>query len=225
MATGEKRGKKRNFSDTEIETLVGEVEARKTVLFGGHSSGVTNKKKQCEWQSIASAVNCVSGTERTVAELKKKWSDLKVEAKRKLSSHRQSVAATGGGPCTADLTSVDSKIAAIIGEVSVCGIVSEKEGDTDVTETTEEQVLPESEAVNEQEVQGEGFSDADAQRPAQSSAPSASGTSKSGRVLTDAVLQLQRETINAVNGVADELRQMREVMQEIAQSLKDAVKT
>ena len=78
MATGEKRGKKRNFSDTEIETLVGEVEARKTVLFGGHSSGVTNKKKQCEWQSIASAVNCVSGTERTVAELKKKWSDLKV---------------------------------------------------------------------------------------------------------------------------------------------------
>lgn len=148
-----------------------------------------------------------------------------MEAKRKLSSHRQSVAATGGGPCTADLTSVDSKIAAIIGEVSVCGIVSEKEGDTDVTETTEEQVLPESEAVNEQEVQGEGFSDADAQRPAQSSAPSASGTSKSGRVLTDAVLQLQRETINAVNGVADELRQMREVMQEIAQSLKDAVKT
>lgn len=48
------------------------------MLFGGHSSGVTNKKKQCEWQSIASAVNCVSGTERTVAELKKKWSDLKV---------------------------------------------------------------------------------------------------------------------------------------------------
>lgn len=59
----------------------------------------------------------------------------KVEAKRKLSSHRQSVAATGGGPSTADLKSVDSKIAAIIGEVSMCGIVSEKEGDTDVTET------------------------------------------------------------------------------------------
>ncbi|GAA6079268.1 myb-related transcription factor, partner of profilin-like [Tachysurus ichikawai] len=47
-------------------------------------------------------------TERTVAKLKKKWSDLK--AKRKLSSHHQSVAATGGGPSTADLTSVDNKI-------------------------------------------------------------------------------------------------------------------
>ncbi|GAA6091139.1 myb-related transcription factor, partner of profilin-like [Tachysurus ichikawai] len=133
---------------------------------------------------------------------------------------RQSMAATGGGPSTADLTSVDCKIAAIIGEVRVCGIVSEKEGDTDVTETTEEQVLLESEAVGEQE----GLSDADAQRPAQSSAPSASGTSKNGRVLTDAVLQLQQET-NAVNRVADELWQMREVMQEIAQSLKYAVKT
>lgn len=65
-------------------------------------------------------------------------------------------------------------------------------------------VLPESEAVGEQEVQGEGFSDADVQHPAQSGAPSASGTSKSGQVLTDAVLQLQRDTINAVNRVADE---------------------
>ncbi|GAA6077738.1 myb-related transcription factor, partner of profilin-like [Tachysurus ichikawai] len=92
-----------------------------SILFGGHSSEVTNIKKQCEWQSIASAINCVRGTERTVAELKKKWSDLKVQA---------------------------NKIAAIIWEVSVCGIVSEKEGDTDVTETTEEQVLPESEAVD-----------------------------------------------------------------------------
>ncbi len=29
-----KRGKKRNFSDTEINVLVGEVQARKEVLFG-----------------------------------------------------------------------------------------------------------------------------------------------------------------------------------------------
>lgn len=62
-----------------------------------------------------------------------------MEAKRKLYLHRQSVAATGGGPSTPEPTSLESKIAAIIGEVSVCGIVSEKGGDTDVTETTEKQ--------------------------------------------------------------------------------------
>lgn len=78
MGTAEKKAKKRNFSDTGIHTLVGEVEARKTTLFGGHSSGITNKKKHCEWERVAASVNSVSGTERTVAELKKKWSDLKV---------------------------------------------------------------------------------------------------------------------------------------------------
>jgi hypothetical protein len=45
------------------------------------------------------------------------------------------------------------------------------------------------------------------------------------KVVGYSLTQLQRETINAVNRVADELRQMRAVMQEIAQSLKDAVKT
>lgn len=59
-----------------------------------------------------------------------------MEAKRKLSSHQLQLV---GAPSTADLKSVDSKIAAIIGEVIVCGSVSEKDGDTEVTETTEEQ--------------------------------------------------------------------------------------
>ena len=44
-ASGGKRTKRRNFSDTDIEILVGEVDERKNTLglFGGHSSGITNK--------------------------------------------------------------------------------------------------------------------------------------------------------------------------------------
>ena len=53
-----------------METRVGEVEARKVVLF--------DNKKQSEWQHVAAAVNSVSGTECTVPGLKKKWSDIKV---------------------------------------------------------------------------------------------------------------------------------------------------
>ena len=60
-----------------METLVGEMEARKVVLFGGHGIGITNNKKQSEWQHVAAAVNSVSNTERTVPGLKKKWSDIK----------------------------------------------------------------------------------------------------------------------------------------------------
>ena len=58
-----------------METLVGEMEARKVVLFGGHGIGIANNKKQSEWQHVAAAVNSVSSKERTVPELKKKWSD------------------------------------------------------------------------------------------------------------------------------------------------------
>ena len=64
-----------------------------------------------------------------------------MEAKRKLSSHRQSVAATGGGPSTPDLSPINEKIAAIIGEVRVCGIVSETEGDARDHLGTRETVL------------------------------------------------------------------------------------
>ena len=71
MAEGLRKSKK------QVETLVGEMEAPK-VLFGGHGIGIANNKKQSEWQHVAAAVNSVCGTERTVPELKKNWSDIKV---------------------------------------------------------------------------------------------------------------------------------------------------
>ena len=77
MAEGLRKAKKRNFTEFQVETLgVGEMEARKVVLFGGHGIGIANNKKQSEWQHVAAAVNSVSGTERTVPELKKKWTRL-----------------------------------------------------------------------------------------------------------------------------------------------------
>ena len=71
MAEGLRKAKKRNFTEVEVETLVGEMEARKVVLFGGQGIGIANNKKQSEWQHVAAAVNSVSGTERTVPGLKK----------------------------------------------------------------------------------------------------------------------------------------------------------
>ncbi|XP_035813267.1 t-SNARE domain-containing protein 1-like [Amphiprion ocellaris] len=109
---------KGNFSETEIEVLVDEVEARKSILFGGHSSGITNKRKGTEWQHVVTSVNSVSSTERTVAEVKKKWSDLKVEAKKRVTCHRQIVSATGGGRGKPEPTPLDSRIASILGTAS-----------------------------------------------------------------------------------------------------------
>ena len=57
MAEVLRKSKKRNFTEVEVETLVGEVEARKVVLFGGHGIGIANNKKQSEWQHVAAAVS------------------------------------------------------------------------------------------------------------------------------------------------------------------------
>ena len=132
MAKTEKRGKKINFNNSEVEILVGEVETRQNILFVGNSIGVTNAKKAREWQHVADAVNSASAQGRTVAEIKKKWSDIKVDAKKRLASHRQSVCATGGGTGAPELTPMDERLAGIIGESLLSGVVTEADGDTDV---------------------------------------------------------------------------------------------
>uniref|UniRef100_A0A3P9KZ70 Myb/SANT-like DNA-binding domain-containing protein n=1 Tax=Oryzias latipes TaxID=8090 RepID=A0A3P9KZ70_ORYLA len=70
MANTERKSKKRNFTQCEVEVIVGEPRER---------------------QTVADAVNAVASQPRTVAEIKKKWSDIKVEAKKRLALHR------GGG--------------------------------------------------------------------------------------------------------------------------------
>ncbi len=65
-----KRAKKRNFTQCEVEILVGELEIREKILFGGHGVGITNARKAEEWQHVADAVNNVASVGRSVAEIK-----------------------------------------------------------------------------------------------------------------------------------------------------------
>ena len=76
------------------------MEARKNAkngLFGTLSSGISSKRKRSGWESVCEVVNAVVSKKCTQAELKKKWSDIKVDVKRRLAAHRRSVAKTGGG--------------------------------------------------------------------------------------------------------------------------------
>lgn len=88
-------------------------------------------RKAVEWKSVADAVNAVASQGRTRDEIKKKWSDIKVGAKKRIAAHRQSIQATGGGKGVAPLSEMDNKLAVIIGEPLVSGVVGEEEGDTD----------------------------------------------------------------------------------------------
>jgi hypothetical protein len=72
------RVKKRNFTESELEILLHEVEMRKHMLFGTLSTGINAKQKRNEWERVCEAVNAVGSQQRTHSEIKKKWSDLKV---------------------------------------------------------------------------------------------------------------------------------------------------
>jgi len=61
--------------------LLSEVKARGHILFGSLGRGVTNKGKNILWLCITDAVNKVGLQGRTLAEIKKKWADLKSHQK------------------------------------------------------------------------------------------------------------------------------------------------
>ncbi|KAJ8377089.1 hypothetical protein SKAU_G00076690 [Synaphobranchus kaupii] len=96
MAMYRQKSKKKNFSECEIEVLLGEVERRRAILFDGHSMGISNKRKRLEWHKVCAAVNSVSSVCRCTPEVKKKWFDMKVQAKKRLSAHSVSASGWGG---------------------------------------------------------------------------------------------------------------------------------
>ena len=71
-----------------MEVLLSEVAARKNGLFGTLSYDISSKRKRNGWESVSEAFNAVGSEKRTQAEVKKKWSDIKVDVKQRLAAHR-----------------------------------------------------------------------------------------------------------------------------------------
>ncbi|XDV33494.1 hypothetical protein PO909_003891 [Leuciscus waleckii] len=193
-----KTAKKRNFSDVEIETITREVEKNKIVLFGSLKSGIKGAHKNKIWNQITSSVNSVGVEKRTPAEVKKKWSDIKIATKRRVSALKRSQSQTGGGPPdpSLQLTPNDERVAALIGTVSLEGITGG--GDTDdihddgtagpsALEASPPQPIQEPEPILAPHPEPEQVQAGEAEaRPPASRAPRP-------RVLTDEVLERQTE--------------------------------
>lgn len=77
-------------------------------LFSSHSPGITNKRKFVEWQHVVAAVSAASSESQTMSEVKKKWPDLKVNAKKHINLHKQSISATSRGTGTPNLRLVSA---------------------------------------------------------------------------------------------------------------------
>ncbi|XP_062590619.1 myb/SANT-like DNA-binding domain-containing protein 4 [Saccostrea cucullata] len=114
-----------NFTNAEITILIEEVERRKDVLFSKHNSTVTNQAKKGEWDHICSKVNSVNTSYiRSAEELKKKWSAICSEGKKKFAKIKREQRKTGGGLLPADCTTtpLEEKIQSILGETSTSGV-------------------------------------------------------------------------------------------------------
>ena len=59
---------------------------------------------------MCAAVNAVESKRHTHAEVKKKWSDVKVGIQQRTAVHRQSVAQTGGGTGVEELTLFEQRV-------------------------------------------------------------------------------------------------------------------
>ena len=64
--------RKKNWSGTEVEVVLQEVEKNKNVLFSSVQKGIKGPQKTKIWAEITAAVNIISGEFRAVADVKKK---------------------------------------------------------------------------------------------------------------------------------------------------------
>ena len=93
------------------------------LLFGAFSGVNTAYMKQQGWESVVNKVNAVGGFGRSVAEVRKKWVSIKSQTKGKAVAVKREQQKTEGGVSDAgEITTVDSLILGIMGEVCVAGI-------------------------------------------------------------------------------------------------------
>lgn len=75
MACPKKRKRKANFSQEELDVLSEEVRVRKRLLFEKFSDTISMELKKKAWAAITLNVNAVSSVERTIDDVRKKWTD------------------------------------------------------------------------------------------------------------------------------------------------------
>ncbi|XP_042562230.1 nuclear apoptosis-inducing factor 1 isoform X1 [Clupea harengus] len=122
MASQAKK-RKMNFSEREVEIIVEEMEKQKHILVNHFNAGVTHIAKNNAWLEILKRVNAVTTCQRELAEVKKKWSDLKTEVRRKVAQAR--AAMEGTGDCTTVpviLTSMQQRICNLLGEATIISL-------------------------------------------------------------------------------------------------------
>uniref|UniRef100_A0A3B4F501 Nuclear apoptosis inducing factor 1 n=1 Tax=Pundamilia nyererei TaxID=303518 RepID=A0A3B4F501_9CICH len=124
--------RKMNFSEREVEIIVEEIEKQKHTLVNHFNAGVTHMAKNNAWMDILKKVNQVTTCPRELPEVKKKWSDMKTEVRRKVAQARAAIEGTSADctPVPVILTAMQQRICNLLGEAT---IISLPAGDSETT--------------------------------------------------------------------------------------------
>ncbi|KAM4664379.1 nuclear apoptosis-inducing factor 1 [Discoglossus pictus] len=126
MATPAKK-RKMNFSEQEVEIIMEEMEKQKHILINHFNAGVPLLTKSNAWHHILKRVNAISTCHRELAEVKKKWSDLKTEVRRKMSQARATVEGEGDvGTAPILLTPLQQRICNLLGENAILSLPTQE---------------------------------------------------------------------------------------------------
>lgn len=116
----EDRRRSKKFSQEELHVLADQSEAYSAVLY---SENVTAAEVERYWKMIATAISAVHGIQRTAAQVKKKASNIRSEAKKKASHNKREFVKTGGGESEVDpLSQIEEKFLTTLPKVSYEGI-------------------------------------------------------------------------------------------------------
>lgn len=114
------------FSEKEKKTLIDAVEKDYSLINGKFTDQVTLKKKGIAWMDVTRKVNAHGKFLRTVEQVKKKWEDLKGDAKKAANKVATNRKKTGNLPRDADdevdLTEEQRRIVGLLGVEQTHGI-------------------------------------------------------------------------------------------------------
>lgn len=113
-----------NFSEREVEIIVEEIEKQKQTLVSHFNAGVTHMAKNNAWMEILKKVNAVTTCPRELPEVKKKWSDMKTEVRRKVAQARATIEGTAAdcAPVPVILTAMQQRICNLLGEATIISL-------------------------------------------------------------------------------------------------------
>lgn len=104
------RNRGENFDTSEIQLLADLVEKNIDTINSKFKNTITNEKKKKVWENITSQINALGISNRSIKEIKTKWTNMHQTSKKEFSSNKLSQRKTEGGPCAKPLSVVSEKI-------------------------------------------------------------------------------------------------------------------